>query len=85
VTDLGGTRQEIGGSFAYNRAALLDSYRSDTRSANGGTRVATLEVTWEKEDEDTQEDTVKLEDLEEMPVEGARPEEIATGKIVPPE
>ena len=29
VTDLGGTRQQIGGSFAHNNAALLDSFRSD--------------------------------------------------------
>ncbi|MDH5241688.1 MAG: DUF547 domain-containing protein [Gammaproteobacteria bacterium] len=34
VTDLGGTHQQIGGSFADSRAALLDSYQSKTPDPN---------------------------------------------------
>jgi hypothetical protein len=34
VTDLGGTHQQIGGSLADSRAALLDSYRSTTPDPN---------------------------------------------------
>ncbi|MDH4055615.1 MAG: DUF547 domain-containing protein [Gammaproteobacteria bacterium] len=34
VTDLGGTHQQIGGSFADSRAALLDSYQSTTPDPN---------------------------------------------------
>lgn len=44
VTDLGGTHQQIGGSFADSRAALLDSYKSTTPDPNnpGGTLGATV-------------------------------------------
>jgi len=40
VTDLGGSHQRIGGSFAHNRAALLDSVKS-TVPADGGGVIAT--------------------------------------------
>lgn len=36
VTDLGGTHQRIGGSFADNSAALLDSVKSTASDGNGG-------------------------------------------------
>ena len=36
VTDLGGTHRRIGGSFAHNRAALLDSVRSTVPADGGG-------------------------------------------------
>jgi hypothetical protein len=36
VTDLGGTQQRIGGSFADNNAALLDSVKSTASDGDGG-------------------------------------------------
>ncbi len=36
VTDLGGTHQRIGGSFADNNAALMDSVKSTASDGNGG-------------------------------------------------
>lgn len=42
VTDLGGTYQEIGGSFASNNAALLDSVKSTTINTNQGAGGASL-------------------------------------------
>jgi len=36
VTDLGGTNQRIGGSFADSNAALMDSVRSTAPDGNGG-------------------------------------------------
>ena len=35
VTDMGGTHQDIGGSFANSRAALMDSVRSTTPGSDG--------------------------------------------------
>jgi len=42
VTDLGGTYQQIGGSFADNSAALLDSVKSTVQSTNAGAGASTL-------------------------------------------
>jgi uncharacterized protein DUF547 len=81
VTDLGVSRHEIGGSFAQNNAALLDSFRGDSRTGFGGVRTATLKVIREKED--PEEDDVKLEDLERYPVEGARVEEVTEENTQP--
>ncbi len=39
VTDLGGTHQNIGGSFADSRAALLDSYESTTPDPNNPGKI----------------------------------------------
>jgi hypothetical protein len=83
VTDLGVSRHELGGSLAHNNAALLDSYRSDHRTVNGGVRVATLIIKREEEEaedapqEDAPQDIV-LEPTEGIPIEGASMEEILT-------
>ncbi|MBT8070038.1 MAG: DUF547 domain-containing protein, partial [Gammaproteobacteria bacterium] len=42
VTDLGGTNRDLGGAFADNRAALLDSARSTVESFNEGPGAGTL-------------------------------------------
>jgi Protein of unknown function, DUF547 len=81
VTDLGVSRHEIGGSFARNNAALLDSFRGDNRTAFGGVQTATLKVIRKKKD--PEEDDVKLEDLERFPVEGARVEEVTVENTQP--
>lgn len=81
VTDLGGNRHEIGGSFADNNAAMLDAYKGPRRR-DGGIMVASVEVKRTKKKDDEEED-VTLEDLGEYPLgQGARPEEITTGEIV---
>jgi len=85
VTDLGGTRPEIGRSLAHNNAALLDAYKSNRRSANGGVRAASLEVKREKKDprDDDADELAKLEKMENMPVEGASVEQISTEETQP--
>ena len=42
VTDVGGTHQRIGGSFAHNRAALMDSVRSTVPADGGGVTGAAV-------------------------------------------
>ena len=42
VTDLGGTYQDIGGSFATNNAALLDSVKGTTAADGGGVMAAAV-------------------------------------------
>lgn len=44
VTDLGGTHQQIGGSFADSRAALLDSYQSTTPDPNNPGKILAATV-----------------------------------------
>jgi hypothetical protein len=83
VTDLGVARHQPGGSLAHNNAALLDSYRSDFRSVNGGVRVATLiikrdEKDAEDEPQDNAPEDIMIEQTEGASVEGARMEEIST-------
>ena len=73
VTDLGGNRHRIAGSLADNQAAMLDAYRANQRSINGGTRTAMVVIRQEKEEPEE----VKIEDLERFPVEGAGVEDIA--------
>lgn len=86
VTDLGGTRHEVGGSFAYNHAALLDAYQG-RRRANGGILVAGVEVIREKKVHDKDaEDAETIEEMGQAPIDmGADPEEIITGEKVPVE
>jgi hypothetical protein len=86
VTDLGGTRHEVGGSFAYNHAALLDAYQG-RRRANGGILVAGVEVVRDKKVHDKDaEDAAAIEEMGQTPVDmGADPEEIVTGEKVPVE
>ena len=87
VTDLGGTRQELGGSFAHNNAALLDSFRSNHVSIYGGVLTATLEVKPKRSDPDDdregRDDTDRLDDLESgtVPVEGANVEDVAPEEL----
>ena len=85
VTDLGGTLPEIGRSLAHNNAALLDSYKSNRRSTNGGVRVASLEVQREKKNprDDDDEELAKLEKRKDVPVEGADVEQISTEDVDP--
>ncbi len=83
VTDMGGTRQEIGRSLAHNNAALLDSYKSNRASVNGGIRVASVIV--KPQPKDPEEDTIDLEELERFPVDGANVEEMATEDTEPTE
>ncbi len=42
VTDLGGTHRDLGGAFADNNAALLDSVKSTTPADGGGTLGAAV-------------------------------------------
>ena len=81
VTDLGGTRHEVGGSLANNNAALLDAYRGNRRNIDGSVRVATLEVKRTKKKPEEDPDTI--ENMERFPVEGASIEEVATEEIQP--
>ena len=76
VTDLGGSRQEIGGSFAMNNAALLDSFRADHASVDGGRLTAIVTSTWEEADPDDTEDREDTDRIDSLgsgtaPVEGA--------------
>jgi hypothetical protein len=81
VTDLGGTRHEVGGSFANNNAAMLDAYQGQRRR-NGGIPIAGVEVKREKKVRDKDAETI--EEMGEATVEmGADPEEIVTGEKVP--
>ena len=84
VTDMGGTRHEISGSFADNHAALLDSYQGPKR-IDGGRMVASIEVKRPKKENDKdedEEDAVALENLGVIPIgEGAAPEDITTGDV----
>ena len=73
VTDLGVNRHRIAGSLADNQAAMLDAYRANHRSLNGGTRTAMVIIRQEKEEPEE----VRIEDLERFPVEGAGVEDIA--------
>jgi hypothetical protein len=83
VTDLGGTRHEVGGSFANNHAAMLDAYQGPRRR-DGGIMVASVEVKRDKKERDKDAET--LEEIGDYPVEiGAEPEEIATGNTLPEE
>jgi hypothetical protein len=83
VTDLGGTRQEIGGSLAHNNAALMDSFRSNHVSVYGGVLTAPLEVKRRRpdpnDDREDRDDTDRVDDLESgtVPVEGASVEDVA--------
>jgi hypothetical protein len=77
VTDLGGTRHEVGGSFAYNNAALLDSFKSDRQSSTGGILTATLEVKRAKKPRNPLDEPDVTKPYSEAPVEGASVEEIA--------
>jgi len=84
VTDLGGSRQEIGGSFAHNNAALLDSFRSNHASVTGGVLTASIEVKRvnndPRDDDEDREDTDRIDNLGSgtAPVEGAGVVDIAT-------
>ncbi len=83
VTDFGGTRHEVAGSFANNQAALLDSYKGRQR-ANGAIPIAGLEVIRRKKEPKTEDDPVDV--LGESPVEiGAKPEVITSGEELPDE
>lgn len=73
ITDLGASRHQIGGSFATNNAAMLDSFKG-RRRADGGVMVAGVNVKRPKKDSD--EDEIVAEDIERVPVEGARVEDV---------
>ena len=82
VTDLGGTRHEVGGSLANNQAAMLDAYKGPRRR-DGGILIAPVEVKRPKKEDDTDDDDA-IEDLGESPVDmGARPEEIISQEASP--
>lgn len=84
VTDLGGSRHEVGRSLAQNNAALLDSYKSNRRNSRGNVRAASLEVQRKKKNpRDDDDDPAKLENMESAPVEGASVEQISTEEIQP--
>lgn len=76
VTDLVGTQQRIGGSLANNQAAMLDAYRSNRRSANGGIMVAPVVVKATEKDDESEKDEAVIENRKSMPVEGAVIEDI---------
>ena len=84
VTDLGGTRHQVGRSLAHNNAALLDSYKSDRRNSDGSIRAASLKVKREKKDP-RRDDEVDIKDLKEFPVDGSSVEEIAIEEMEPTE
>jgi hypothetical protein len=77
VTDLGGTRREIAGSFANNSAALMGAVsggsssnyggtaKSGTAGSSGGISSALTRQVQEKNEKDTETD----EDGKELPVE----------------
>jgi len=75
VTDLSGSHQRIGGSFAHNRAALLDSVKSTVPADGGGVMGAAAGYLHELNDKRIMENrrnaAVSIEDLEESPVEPA--------------
>jgi hypothetical protein len=81
VTDLGGNQHRIAGSLANNQAAMLDAYRANQRSLNGGTRTAMVII---KQEEVEPEEEVKLEDLERFPVKGAKAEELSRKEDLAP-
>ena len=83
VTDMGGTEHKVGGSLANNPSALIDSYKSNHRSLNGGFRTASLEVIWKKEKprEEIDPDT----DFGAVPVEGAGVEGIQLDQATSPD
>ena len=74
VTDLGGNQHRIAGSLANNQAAMLDAYRSNRRTVNGGVRTAMVIIKPEKVEPEKE---VELEDLERFPVKGAGVEEVS--------
>ncbi len=74
VTDLGGTQARIGGSFAHNNAALLDSYRGNRQTIFGG--VLTAPVVLNKQKVEPDDDTDSIEDRERYPVDNASIEEV---------
>lgn len=77
ITDLGGTRHEVGGSLANNQAAMLDAYKGPRRR-NGGILIAPVEVKRPKKEAKTDDDDA-IEELGESPIDmGASPEEIIT-------
>lgn len=82
VTDMGGSQQEIGRSFAHNNAALLDSFRSNHVSSFGGVLTASVEVIRVKDDPrddmEDREDTDRVDSLEvgSVPVDGANVEDV---------
>ena len=82
VTDLGGTRHEVGGSLANSNAALLDAYRGNRRNIDGSVRAASLEVNRKKKE--SEEDPDSIEDMERFPVESASVEDVATTEDVQP-
>ena len=82
VTDLGGTRHEVGGSLANSNAALLDAYRGNRRNIDGSVRAASLEVNRKKKE--PEKDSDSIEDMERFPVEGASVEDVATTEDVQP-
>lgn len=82
VTDFGGSVPRIGGSFAMNSAALLDSYRANHRNVQGGHLTAIVTTTWEQKPDDDikdREDLDRIEDLEsgDAPVDGAGVSDVA--------
>jgi len=82
VTDLGGTIPEIGGSFANNSAALLDSFKADHKNIYGGQITASVIAIWPKRDPDeNREDSDRIGSLgtaaAPAPVEGASVEDVA--------
>jgi len=84
VTDLGGTRHQVGRSLAHNNAALLDSYKSNRRNIDGSIRAASLKVKREKK-APREDDEVSIESLEDFPVVGASVEKIAIEEMEPTE
>lgn len=84
VTDLGGTRHEVGGSLANNQAAMLDAYKGPRRR-NGGILIAPVLVKRDKKEPDADDDDA-IEALGESPTDmGASPEEIITQEAAPAE
>lgn len=93
VTDLGGTRQEVARSLAHNNAALLDAYRGNRRSVNGGIRVASIitrHPTVDPRDDDVDEDREDSDRVGSLgtgttPVEGASVEDVMEEETEPTE
>ena len=83
VTDLGGTIPTIGGSFANNSAAMLDSFKADHKNVYGGQIIASVKTIWPKRDQDDDKDDNR-EDSDRVgtlgsapaPVEGASVEDV---------
>ncbi len=76
VTDLGVNRHRIGGSFANNQAAMLDSYRGNSQSRNGGVLTAPVILSAEENEEEQRKESIAIKDIERFPVEGSNVEEI---------